>query len=283
MDNQELYRKVTDQILDLMKTEGCNWTRPWTSSFKSYPINVTTGNRYQGINVLMLGMETMLQGWARPYFATEKQWARISGKLLPDAKPTPIVFYQGAMQKANAVFRVHWLYNAEQVTGIVITEPEITEQNSDERLATVDTFVQNTGAVVKVGYNRASYFPTFDEIRMPDFEQFQSAVAYYGTQLHELVHWTGNKKRLDRIKHSRFGDEAYAFEELVAELGSALMSAEFGVTMTPRTDHAKYLNAWIKRLEADPKLIFQASAKAQKAVNFLKDAVTANSSTEQVA
>jgi antirestriction protein ArdC len=139
----------------------------------------------------------------------------------------------------------------------------------DERMPTVDTFIAMTGATVLHGGGRAFYRPSADEIRLPEFGSFDSASAYYGTALHELAHWSGAEKRLDRTKGKLFGDPDYAFEELVAELGAAFLCADLGVSSEPREDHASYLAGWLKALKADERAIFRAASFAEKAATFL--------------
>ena len=110
---------------------------------------------------------------------------------------------------------------------------------------------------------------------MPERERFLGTdtstptEAYYGTLLHELTHWTGHKKRCEREFGKRFGDEAYAMEELVAELGSAFLCADIGISPQPRPDHAAYVDHWLKVLKADKKAIFTAASQASKAADFL--------------
>ena len=89
--------------------------------------------------------------------------------------------------------------------------------------------------------------------------------------LHELTHWTGSPKRLDRVKGKSFGDDAYAFEELIAELGATFLCAQLGISNDVRPDHAQYIKSWIGKLRSDPKFLFQAASKAQKAIDCLND------------
>jgi antirestriction protein ArdC len=128
---------------------------------------------------------------------------------------------------------------------------------------------------VKHGGERAFYRPADDIIQMPERERFLGTEtstpteAYYGTLLHELTHWTGAKKRCDREFGKRFGDQAYAMEELVAELGAAFLCADLGISVTPRQDHAAYIDNWLSVLKADKKAIFTAASKAAQASDYL--------------
>lgn len=137
-----------------------------------------------------------------------------------------------------------------------------------QAITDADAFVTKTGAEVRHGGVRAFYRPSGDFIQMPDKERFTGSETstategYYGTLLHELVHWTGIERRCDRQFGKRFGDDAYAVEELVAELGAAFLCADLGITPEPRPDHAAYIEHWLKVLKADNRAAFTAASKA---------------------
>ena len=142
-------------------------------------------------------------------------------------------------------------------------------------LADIETFIARTGAAIIHGGERACYSPKLDEIQMPQQEAFvgsstsSATEAYYATLLHELTHWTAPAHRCDRDLSGRFGSEAYAMEELVAELGAAFLCADLGIANEPRADHAQYLSHWLKVLKADKRAIFTAASKAAQATAFL--------------
>ena len=121
------------------------------------------------------------------------------------------------------------------------------------------------------GGDRAYYAPSIDQIWLPQHAQFRDLESYCAVLAHELVHWTGAKHRLDRPLDGRFGDAAYAFEELIAELGAAFLAAHLGLSLEPRPDHAVYIASWLKVLKSDPKAILTAASKAQQAVDFVHD------------
>jgi antirestriction protein ArdC len=135
----------------------------------------------------------------------------------------------------------------------------------------VETYIANTSADIRHGSNGAFFSPSEDFISMPTRESFKDTESYYATLLHELTHWTGHKSRLDRIKSTRFGDKLYSEEELVAELGSAFLCNALGISATPRADHAKYLNGWIRGMKDNERAIIFASRQAQKAFELLED------------
>lgn len=143
-----------------------------------------------------------------------------------------------------------------------------------ERIEAAERFAAATSADIRYGGDRAFYSPAGDFIQMPPLSAFTGTVtmppgeSFVATKLHELLHWTG--PRLNRDFGKRFGDEAYGFEELVAEIGSCMLMAELAITPDVRPDHAQYLAHWLSILKADKRAIFTAAARAQEAVEFLK-------------
>ncbi len=127
------------------------------------------------------------------------------------------------------------------------------------------------------GGDRAYYSPTTDRIHVPAADQFDDPEAFHATVLHEHVHWTGHRSRLNRPELGRpFASVEYATEELVAELGAAIATAHLGISPQPRPDHAAYLAHWLDILDADPKALFRTAAAAQRAVDHLDELATAN-------
>ena len=142
--------------------------------------------------------------------------------------------------------------------------------NSAERNARAEAFFNATRADIRHGGNSAHYSGGSDQVQMPPFETFRSPEAYYATLAHELTHWTKHPKRLDRdFGRKRWGDEGYAREELVAELGAAFLCADLALTPEAGTDHAAYIQSWLKVLRNDKRAIFSAAADAQRATEFL--------------
>jgi antirestriction protein ArdC len=173
------------------------------------------------------------------------------------------------------VARASYVFNASEVDGYNSPAPPI-PLGPIERIDAADRFVQYTGARIEHGGDRAFYRPSTDHIQMPDEDRFcgtdtlTRSEAYYAVLGHECIHWSGSEKRLNREFGKRFGDAAYAAEELVAEIGSAFLCAELGITQDTRPDHAQYLANWLNLLKSDNKAIFTAAAKASEAVAFLK-------------
>ncbi len=135
-----------------------------------------------------------------------------------------------------------------------------------------ESYFSASGADIRSGGNRACYSEGSDHVQMPPFESFRDAESYYATLAHELTHWTKHPRRLDRdLGRKRFGDEGYAMEELVAELGAAFLCADLDLTPTPREEHAAYIAAWLKVLKGDKRAISSAAAHAQKAADYMNE------------
>ena len=164
------------------------------------------------------------------------------------------------------------MFNAEQIDGLPAhyTAPAAPQIDPVSRIAAADAFFAATRADIRHGGDRAYYAIHPDYVQMPVFESFRDAESYYATLAHEMTHWTRHASRLDReFGRERWGDEGYAAEELVAELGSAFLSADLGLTPEPRDDHAAYIASWLKVLKDDKRAIFTAAAHAERAVAFL--------------
>jgi len=163
--------------------------------------------------------------------------------------------------------RGYSVFNAAQVDGY--EAPALPVLPEPERIGHAEAFFAALGADIRHGGNRASYLPGLDQIRMPPFPAFHDAVAYYATLAHEATHMTGHASRCARDLRGRFGEEAYAAEELVAELGAAFLCADLALAPEPRPDHAAYVASWLKVLRDDKRAIFTAAAKAQAAADWM--------------
>jgi antirestriction protein ArdC len=165
------------------------------------------------------------------------------------------------------------VFNAAQVNGYEV--PALPDPHALQdylEYANAKAFVARTGATIKHGGDKAFYMPSKDAIMLPAREAFSDGAAYYATLFHELTHWTGHAKRLDRNQRDKFGTNHYALEELVAEIGAAFLCSDMGVSNDePRTDHAQYLKHWLEILRASDRAIFSAAAQAGKATEYLNE------------
>lgn len=261
--------------MELMQTHGTDWSRPWTST-SGVPTNHLTGSQYKGINTLLLNLKAHEEGYDQPYWATFKQWRMQGGNVRKGEKGTLAVFYKPIRinddeqnPQTVPVLKHFFLFNADQVDGIEFQEQ--TPLLEVERDTQVDNFIGSTGARIHETGSRAYYSPSKDHIWIPPLEAFTNSEMFYSTLLHELAHWSGHSSRLDRKDgmKSRFGDQMYAMEELIAEMASAFLSIQLQVSHEPRKDHAQYLNNWLAVLEGDPKAFSSAASKAQAVADYL--------------
>ena len=288
MARRDIQKEITAQIVAMIKEHGQDWTKPFADLAGS-PKNAKTENKYNGLNALWLG----LQG--HTYWATYNQWQALGAQVKKGSKATHIsvpVIIKDKDDKEKIVgkyFKPAAVFSSAQVDGWA--EPAI-ENRPDltERLTNIDSFIDATGAnITHSAQGRAYYNRLSDSIHLPNREnfsatEFSSATqTYYGTALHELIHWTGSETRLDRTKGQSFGDHDYAYEELVAEVGATLASVELGLEITVRADHAQYIANWLSALNDNKDFIFKASADAQKAFNYLQSLQTESSIKEEAA
>ncbi len=296
-----IYAAVTQKIADAIEagagTYRCPWHVPGPVSF--LPTNATTLVEYRGINVLSLWVAAQARGFASGFWASYKQWQSIGAQVRYGETGSLIVFYKRIEEapfdpqdpardvELRHVARPTWVFNAAQVEGFVLPPSEA--RTEVERIAEADAFVAATGARIEHGYLAACYGRARDTIEMPDRERFgrtetsSPTESYYSTLLHELTHWTGAPHRLNREFGKRFGDDAYAVEELVAELGAAFACAAFGIACEPRPDHVAYLSSWLKVLRQDSRAIFTAASQAQEALEHLCYLATRNEPDERAA
>ncbi len=254
---------------------------PWHTSgkFAFSPINVTSRKPYRGINTLCLWSAAQTKGYNSAEWATYQQWQEKGGQVRKGEKSTTVVFWRFAneskegqdgetLSSSRLLFtRGYAVFNAAQVDGYT-PKVEI-DLPMPERIERADRFFTAIGADVSHGGNRAYYAPATDHIQMPPFAAFKDNVSYYSTLSHEHTHWTANSSRCDRQLGKRFGDNAYAAEELIAELGAAFTCAHLGLTTEPREDHAQYIQSWLRVLKADSKAIFTAASRAQQATDWM--------------
>lgn len=282
----DLHQKVTDTIIEQLEAGTIPWHQPWIGNenrILSLPKNITTNKNYRGINILLLWCSTLDHDYTTQEWATFKQWQEKKEAIRKGEKGTLIVYYDVLEKEINdeikeiPFLKSSYVFNRCQLTGYQPPEQSKTKDGVDtfEHILHVDTFVKNTGAIVEHKGSKACYIPSLDKIWMPEPQAFTEtatctpAEGYYSTLLHELTHWTGGKDRRNRINSKKFGDENYAVEELVAELGAAFLCAEFEINLLPKGDHANYIAHWLKVLKENKHCLFTASGEASKAIEFL--------------
>ena len=275
----DIHQTITNQIIEAMEQARGTGRRLWDSQM-SLPLNLTTGKPYQGINTLILWSAALQNGYASPYWLTYKQAADKGGQVRKGEHGALCVFYKpwestdtnpetGETETTRgAILKSFRVFNLDQVDGIEgpTREPRAPFQAIED----AERLLQASPAKIIEGGASAFYQPARDEIHLPDRETFINRETFYSTALHEMTHSTGHKDRLARDFSGRFGTEAYAFEELIAELGSAFLNADLGIIGSTLQDHADYLANWIKILQNDKQAILTAAAAASKAHAFIK-------------
>lgn len=277
MTIRNLYAETTASIIAQLKAGVAPWRQKWSGAGTGgMPRNAVTNRAYSGINIVLLWSAAQSKGFTSPLWLTFKQALDMGGNVRKGEKGTTIV-YVGRTEKEDektgedrviTFLKSFTVFNVAQCDGLTLEARKPAFSNTEERDAIAEEFVQATGARLTHGEGRAYYSTRDDRVNMPAFETFVSADAYYSTLFHELTHWTGAKARCDREFGKRFGDRAYAVEELVAELGAAFLCAEFGMDHTG--DAASYIASWIRLLETDDRLFMTAAAAASKACDHLR-------------
>jgi antirestriction protein ArdC len=277
----DLEATVTAKIIAALEAGTRPWQKSWTGTdADGLPLNAS-GRAYRGINIFMLWMEQMIHGYSSRHWFTMKQANNFGAKIRKGQKSTMVIYAKpmekevedkdnpGKTKKIKWFFNKYYLvWNADQIDGLPekFSKPEVADSGDKARLARIEhaeEFFAKTGSTVRSGGNRAFYSVTDDFIGMPEFNAFKDAESYYATLGHEHVHWTRHPSRLNREKKN------YAEEELVAEIGAAILCAGLGIGSDVRDDHASYVASWLKALKDDKRLIFVAAAQAQRAVDYL--------------
>jgi antirestriction protein ArdC len=276
---RDLYADVSARIVAELERGALPWIKPWSATAgQNVPQNAVTGRAYSGCNVVLLWL-TSGPGWATPRFLTFRQAQEAGGHVRKGEHGTKIYFVkqlqvndgEGEESRLIPMMREYTVFNVDQCDGLpdtVRAGRPMRIRNPDVRDALADEFLRSTGADIREGHGEAYYVPSQDFISMPAFQAFKGADHFYNVAFHELSHWTGHRARLDRDLKTRFGSRAYAGEELVAELGAAFLSAEFGFDGDVR--HAGYIATWIELLKADKRAFFTACSKAQAAADYLR-------------
>lgn len=285
----DLQKQVTDRILAKLAEGVVPWHKPWKAyGSGAMPRNAITNRPYSGANVVLLWIEAEEKGYTSPLWLTHKQALEASGGeggVRKGEKGTRVLFWstyrkkgangcedEGVASKLGMFMKSYVVFNVEQCDGVdhlIDRKPRIINPGVRDMLA--DEFVRSTGADVRHGESRAYYASKGDYVNLPAFEAFTGVEAYYGTAFHELTHWTGAEHRLNRTFGKRFGDAAYSAEELVAELGSAFLCAEFGFDNQTLDNSAAYIEHWSSFLKEHGGAFISAASKASRATEYMRE------------
>jgi antirestriction protein ArdC len=284
---QAVYESVTDAIVAQLEPGEAlgEWRTSWHGK-QAMPRNAATGAAYRGGNVLALWGAQIRRAFPAAWWATYKQWSALGRQVQRGQRATYGVKWvdrtrpddsreagevslseveRRAFPVGFAVFNYAQTEPAEGIDGLPWEPP--TSERAPDPSPECAAFFEQIGARIMAG--APAYSPAIDTIFLPPLEAFDDAEAYYATSAHEHCHWTGHASRLARDLSGRFGSDAYAVEELVAELGASFVAATLGIETTPRVDHARYLASWLRVLKSDSKAIFSVASAAQAAADFL--------------
>ncbi|HTR35005.1 MAG TPA: zincin-like metallopeptidase domain-containing protein [Bryobacteraceae bacterium] len=285
-EKQDVYTRITDKIVADLEQGVRTWLKPWNAGNTGGRIMRPlrhNGVPYSGINILMLWAESVVKGFASPTWMTFKQAHELDAHVRKGEKGSLVVYANaitreeenesGELEERSIPYmKGYTVFNVEQVEGLpeqYYVKPEATT-TPVERIAHAEAFFTATRADIRYRGNQAFYSVTDDYIQLPVIEAFRDAESFYATLAHESAHWTRHPTRLARdFGRKQWGDEGYAREELVAELSSAFLCADLGLTPEVREDHAAYIGDWLKVLKNDKRAIFSAASHAQKAVDYL--------------
>ena len=284
---RDVYSRITGKIIADLEQGVRPWLKPWHAEHAAGRIMRPlrqSGFSYKGINVVMLWSASVTKGYASPFWLTFKQALELGGHVRK-GESGELVVYADRITRTETndkgeecereipFMKGYTVFNAEQCEDLpahYTAKAEPPALTPMQRIDAADRFFAATGATIRHGGTRAFYAEGFDHVQMPPFETFRDAESHAATLAHEITHSTKHEKRLARdFGRARFGDEGYAKEELVAELGSAFLCADLGITPEVREDHAAYIGHWLKALRDDKRLIFTAAAHAQRAADYL--------------
>jgi antirestriction protein ArdC len=297
--SQSPAQRITEAIIEKLEQGTKPWIKPWRGQPVSRPLRAC-GTPYRGMNIFWLWLMADAAGYTSPYWMTYRQCQKLGGQVRKGEKSTIAIFYKTYEKEAEGaagdtdtetrrVLKAFAVFNADQCDDLPATyypEPAIGLIEPVGREKRLDGFFANIGASLRHQGCEAYYEPLADRITMPPSELFDAYEHYYATLAHELSHWTGHSSRLDRNLKNRFGTEAYAAEELVAELSAAILGAELGLPVAHLDHHASYIAAWLDLLKSDERAILTSAAKAEEAASLLLrlgGVVTAETTEDQPA
>ena len=276
----DVYQEVTDRIVAALESGTVPWRKPWTSGTSEHhnPVSKTV---YRGINPFLLDLTAQAAGYGDPRWITFNQARAKGGCVRKGEKGTLVIFWKMLRKQDDEtgelrtipLLRHYRVFNIAQVDGIEWPKLERRTFNPVECAEQIIREMQHA-PVIQHGGPSAYYHPVLDTVQLPVREAFEDESAYYHTAFHELAHSTGHKTRLNRVEVTRarvaFGDGDYALEELVAELGAAMVAGRAGIE--PRTNqNAAYIASWLKALRNDHKMIVTAAGRAQRAADYICD------------
>ncbi|MBO1360271.1 DUF1738 domain-containing protein [Acetobacter sacchari] len=275
----DLYQEVTDRIIRDLEGGIVPWVQPWSADAcgATMPRNITTGRKYSGVNVILLWVAQHMAGFRSQRWLTFRQAIGAGGAVRKGERGTTVCyadrFTPGGKSEDPDARTVPFLkrftvFNVEQCDGLpdAFTAPAALLPER-EAIPAGDALLSATRADIRIGGDKAFYAPKPDFIAMPPKHAFAEQTDWYSVAFHETIHWSGSEKILNRDLKGRFGDSRYSAEELIAEIESAFLAAELGISPTLR--HADYIGSWLNTMKSDRKAIFTAARLASQAADYV--------------
>lgn len=277
---KDIYQTVTDNIIAALEGGVKPWSCPWlrVSGMSGLPSNYATGAAYSGMNIMLLWCSASKQGFSDSRWMTYKQAQAAGGQVRTRERGTTAIFYTTLEKENDAgdidripMLKTFTVFNVQQIDGLPLITDTVSPEVTFDPLPQAENLFRKSGAnIIEKGQN-AFFRPSTDEVWLPERYLFSNAANFYATGLHELVHWSGAKSRLNREMKGEFGSEDYAFEELIAELGSAFLMADLGIA--GEVQHESYIDSGLKALKNDKCYIFKAVSAASKVHRYLMDKI----------
>jgi len=288
-NSKSIYQRVTDYVIEQLKNGSVPWKKGWTCY--GPPQNLNSGYIYHGWNTFFLNNVTACEQYKTPFFLTYNQALDMGGNVRKGEKGYFVIYWKNITTeyralrggvdgteendypKSRLILKVYTVFNIDQTEGIDFTLPTVQPKTAHQKIEACDLLIKQMPKCppIRHGGDYARYLPGMDFIQMPHLEQFHKPEYYYQTLFHELVHSTGHPFRLNRSDLEFFvrGDDRYAKEELVAELGSGYLCAYTGIEQHIIENSSAYIDSWLQRLNNDKTLIIKAASQAQAATNYI--------------
>lgn len=267
---------VTESVIKQLEKGVAPWRKPWSTSM---PRNLISKKPYRGLNVFLLAT----QGYGSPYWLTFNQAKQLGAHVRQGEKSTLVTFWKfseyerenetgDVENKTSVLLRYYRVFNVEQCDGLKALYGD--DRKPLHPIAECESIANQMPNAPRIEqHSHAFYRPSADIVGMPSRSCFESAEGYYSTLFHELTHSTGHRSRLNRFEENatdhQFGSESYSKEELVAEMGAAMLAGIAGISQATLSNSASYLQTWISRLKSDSRLIISAASHAQKAADYI--------------
>lgn len=282
MAKTDVCEQITQAIIAELERGVMPWVKSWQDAGRVMMPRRHGGERYRGINVLILWAEGLKKGYRSPVWLTFKQARSYKAHVQKGEHGTQIIYVDRIVRQHETesgetaervipFLKTYTVFNSEQVEGLPerFAPPPAPVLLDHGAIPGLDYF-ECIPADVRHGEAGPHYVPSLDYIALPQPGAFKDPVSYLTTRAHETVHWTAHEKRLGRSFASRkWGDEGYAMEELVGELGAAFCMASIGIVPAIREDHAPYIAGWLKVLKRDSRALLTAASKASDALDYL--------------